>query len=147
MNFFKKSPTINTTQVLTALARVVHPEQKRDIVQLMMVKDVAINNGVVSFTMQLDEVGSPVRAPLERQVRASLANIPGLREIKITWQVRHVPRPQLTDKIENLQVKYAIAVASGKGGVGKSTVAVNLACALAQQGAKVGLLDADVHGP
>ncbi len=80
-------------------------------------------------------------------MRTSLAGVPGVREIKINWQARNVPRPQLTDKIENLQVKYAIAVASGKGGVGKSTVAVNLACAMAKQGAKVGLIDADVHGP
>ncbi len=147
MNFFKKTPSIDSTQVLVALSRVVHPEQRRDIVRLKMVKDLVVSNGKVSFTILLDEVGAPIRAPIERQVRASLAGVPGVRDIKINWQARNVPRPQLTDKIENLQVKYAIAVASGKGGVGKSTVAVNLACALAQQGAQVGLIDADVHGP
>ena len=83
MNFSKKTPPINTTQVLRALARVVHPEQKRDIVQLMMVKNLVVQNNVVSFTIQLDEVGAPVQAPLERQVRTSLASIPGLRDVKI----------------------------------------------------------------
>lgn len=145
-NPFKKSQ-VDTTQVLAALSRVVHPEQRRDIVQLKMVKDLVVNNGKVTFTIVVDEVGTPIRAPLERQVDASLAGIPGIHQVKINWQVRNVPRPQHTDKIENLQAKYAIAVASGKGGVGKSTVAVNLACALARNGAKIGLLDADVHGP
>jgi ATP-binding protein involved in chromosome partitioning len=148
LNLFKRNTrTVEINDVLAALARVVQPEARRDIVQLKMVKDLVVRDGKVSFTILLDEVGAPVRAPIERQVRASLAGIPGIREVKIDWGVRNVPRPQLTDKIENLQVKYAIAVASGKGGVGKSTVAVNLACALAEQGAKVGLLDADVHGP
>lgn len=146
-NLFKKRPPVDTTQVLTALSRVVQPETRRDIVQLKMIKDLVVDNGKVSFTILLDQVGAPVRAPIERQVRASLAGVEGIREVKIDWGVRHVPRPPLTDRIENLDVQYAIAVASGKGGVGKSTVAVNLACALARQGVQVGLLDADVHGP
>ena len=154
LNFLKRNtPAVDTSQILVALSRVVHPESRRDIVQLKMVQDLVVNNGKVSFTILLDEVGAPVRAPIERQARASLAGIAGIRELKINWGVRNVPRPQMTDKtpspfgIENLDVKYTIAVASGKGGVGKSTVAVNLACALAKGGAKVGLLDADVHGP
>jgi ATP-binding protein involved in chromosome partitioning len=147
-NRFKKSALpVDTSQVLTALARVVNPESGRDIVQSKMVKNLVVRDGNVLFTMLLDEVGAPIRAPLERQVRASLAGVAGVREIKIKWEARYVPRPQATDKIDDLNVKYAIAVASGKGGVGKTTVAVNLACALAQRGALVGLLDADVHGP
>lgn len=146
-NLFKKPPPVDTAQVLTALSRVVQPETRRDIVQLKMIKDLVVDNGKVSFTILLDQVGAPVRAPIERQIRASLAGVEGIRGVKIDWEVRHVPRPPLTDRIENLDVQYAIAVASGKGGVGKSTVAVNLACALARQGAQVGLLDADVHGP
>jgi ATP-binding protein involved in chromosome partitioning len=146
-NPFKKTPPVDPAQVLTALARVVHPESRQDIVQLKMIKDLVVKNGQVSFTILLDEIGAPVRAPVERQVRSSLAGVEGIREVKINWGVRHAPRPPLTDRIENLDVRYAIAVASGKGGVGKSTVAVNLACALARQGAQVGLLDADVHGP
>ncbi len=147
-NLFKKlAPSVDTTQVLVALARVVHPEARRDIVQLMMVKDLVVNDGKLSFTLLLDEVGTPIRAPIERQVRASLAGVAGIREVKINWAVRNSPGPPIDEKREDLQVKYTIAVASGKGGVGKTTVAVNLACALAARGARVGLLDADVHGP
>ncbi|MBI3536924.1 MAG: Mrp/NBP35 family ATP-binding protein [Chloroflexi bacterium] len=144
---FKKSPPLDPQQILVALARVVHPEKKRDIVQLQMVQNLVVNHGAVSFTIVLDEIGSPIRAPIERQVNASLKSVEGVRALKINWQARTAPRPQLADRIENLDAKYIIAVASGKGGVGKSTVAVNLACALAQNGARVGLLDADVHGP
>lgn len=148
LNLLKRStPSVDTSSVLVALSRVVHPESRRDIVQLKMIQDLVVENGKVSFTVVLDEVGTPVRAPIERQVRASLAGVPGVRDVKINWAVRHVPRAQQTDKIQNLDVKYALAVASGKGGVGKTTVAVNLACALANQGLRVGLLDADVHGP
>ncbi len=148
LNLFRKpAPSVDAAQVLAGLSRVVHPESGHDIMQLQMVKDLVVNGGHVSFTIVLDQVGAPVRAPLERQVRASLAGIQGIHEVKINWGVRNVPRPQLSDKIENLKLKYAIAVASGKGGVGKTTLAVNLACALAQNGAHIGLLDADVHGP
>ena len=130
-NLFSKkpAPAIEAPQVLTALSRVVHPETGRDIVQLMMVKDVVMNDGKLSFTILLDEVGTPIRAPLERQVRASLAGVASIREVKINWAVRNSPHPPIDEKIEDLLVKYPIAVASGKGGVGKTTVAVNLACA------------------
>ncbi len=146
-NPFKKNPPLDPAQILTALARVAHPERGRDIVQLKMVQDLAVNGGKISFTILLDEVGALIRAPLERQIRSSLQSVAGIREIKINWQARVAPRAQSLDKIENLEAKYILAVASGKGGVGKSTVAVNLACALARGGARVGLLDADVHGP
>ncbi len=148
-SFFKKShpSPIDTTKILAALSRVVHPESGRDIVQLKMVQDLVVEDGRVSFTILLDEVGTPIRAPIERQVRSSLAGVMDLHFVEINWDIRNVPRPQLTDKIQDLQAKYVIAIASGKGGVGKTTVAVNLACALAARGAHVGLLDADVHGP
>ncbi len=100
--FQRPTPTIDPTQVLTALARVAHPESGRDIVQLKMVKDLVAKDGTVSFTILLDEIGAPIRAPLERQVRASLAGVAGVRAVKIDWQARNVPRPQTTDKLENL---------------------------------------------
>jgi ATP-binding protein involved in chromosome partitioning len=111
-----------------------------------MVRNMACRDGTVSFTLRLREAGSPLQVPLERMARRAVLAIPGVKRIEITFESS--PKSQLRDTSRlNLDAKQVIAIASGKGGVGKSTVAVNLAVALAQIGRRVGLLDGDIHGP
>ncbi len=133
--------------VLAALAGVKDPELGRDLVALHMVEGVEVSGGKVTFTLNLTTPACPLRTRLEESARGAVSSIPGVKEVEMkTSSVVAATRDYAeADMLKG--VKNIIAVASGNGGVGKSTVAVNLAVALAASGAKVGLLDADVYGP
>jgi len=138
--------TITREQVLETLRNIVDPDLHRDIVSLGFVKDVVICDGAVKVVIELTTPACPVRDQMKAQAETLLRALPGVTTVNVemTAQVRQralAPEDILPD------VKHIVAIASGKGGVGKSTVAVNLAVALAETGARVGLLDADVYGP
>lgn len=136
---------VTEAMVLDALRVVEDPDLHADIVRLGFVKDVVIDGGKVSFTVELTTPACPVKEQLEAQAREAVEAIPGVTEVDLTMTAQVRERPNPADTLPN--VRQIIAVASGKGGVGKSTVTVNLAVALAEQGARVGLMDADVYGP
>ena len=139
-------PTLTEAAIYDALRHVQEPELGRDIVTLNMVKGIAIDGSSVAFTIELTTPACPLKDEIERNALAALEGI-GADNVEITWgaMVRRAAPQQPQQLLPN--VKNIIAVASGKGGVGKSTVSVNLAVSLAQSGASVGLLDADITGP
>jgi len=144
----RMAPTVDREKVLTALKVVTDPDLRRDIVSLGFVKNLAIDQGRISFTIELTTPACPVKDQMRDQAIAAVRGVPGVTDVdvRMTANVRSVSAPE-TGRTPLPGVKNVLAVGAGKGGVGKTTVAVNLALALAKCGSRVGILDGDIYGP
>ena len=142
---FGNNKSVSREEVLHALESVQDPELRRDLVSLGMVENVEIRGPKVSFTVALTTPACPLRSQIEQDARSAVLALPGIESVDIKWSSRVPSGVRQKEAIPG--IKNVIAVGSGKGGVGKSTVSVGLAITLAETGAKVGLLDADIWGP
>jgi ATP-binding protein involved in chromosome partitioning len=142
----KKSNGVTEEAVMAALSTVIEPELHRDLVSLNMIRNLKVEGNNITFTIMLTTPACPLKGKMEADARAALAQLPDVGQVIINWDADVPTDARITNQIGQT-FRSTIAVSSGKGGVGKSTIAVNLAISLAQQNARVGLLDADILGP
>src|SRR2546425_6440134 len=142
----EKHSAVTEDQILSALKEVQDPDLHKDIVSLGFIRNLKLDAGKVSFDLNLTTPACPVKDQMRDQAVALVKGLPGVEnvEVKMTSEVRSMPQ---LDKSSLKGVRNIVAVGSGKGGVGKSTIAVNIAAALASEGARIGLLDGDIYGP
>ena len=144
---FGRKNKVTEEQVRSALSKVMDPDLHVDIVTLGMISDVKIDGGKVAFKLTLTTPACPVKEKLEQEARQVVGELPGVEQVEMESTAAVAAKGRVSGKEDVPGVKQIVAITSGKGGVGKTTVSVNLAIALTQLGAKVGLLDADVTGP
>jgi ATP-binding protein involved in chromosome partitioning len=138
---------LDSKSVLEVLRPVQDPELQKSLVELNMIRNVQIDGSTVSFTLVLTTPACPLREFIIEDCQKAVKQLPGVEEVEVEVTAETPQQKSLPDRQSVPGIKNIVAISSGKGGVGKSSVAVNVAVALAQKGAKVGLLDADIYGP